>query len=190
MFTIFLFLGAMAVLVVPLCWLMRDPMRKNSARTFDSATFEESGRRHATYFPVIRRAMASSDFEFLASRAPNGLLLRAHRERQRIAKLYLADLRVDFERLLQLARAIAVLSPQAGASREFVRFRRIVRFWWRYRLVALGLHSGPALITQINGLSLIVAELAAHLESAMKDLGARAATTADSSVDRSHLDMA
>jgi hypothetical protein len=190
MITIVLFLGAMAVLFVLFSWLMRNPKRQSPACSVDSAPLEETGRYHATYLSVIHRAMAANDFEFLASRAPNGLLLRTHRERQRIAKLYLAHLRADFERLLQLARVIAGLSPPVRASREFERLRLILRFSWRYRLLALGVYSGPVLVSQINVLSMIVAELAARLESAIKDLGERAADTADSSLDRHRLDLA
>jgi hypothetical protein len=190
--TMFFLFGAVAVLLLLLCWVVRGPERKSSGCSADPASLEESGRRHATYLPVIRQAMASSDFEFLASRAPNRLVRRAHRERQRIAMLYLADLRADFEKLLQLARAIAVLSPDVGASHEFERLRLGLQFSWRYRLVVLGLYSGWLLLPQISGLSQIVSELATRLECAMKELGERAAVAAElaSSLERRRLDLA
>src|SRR5260370_10465559 len=115
MFLLFLF-AAVALLLLLLGCVARNPERKSSGCSADPAPLEESGRRHATYLPVIRQAMAASDFEFLASRAPNGLARRAHRERQRIAMLYLADLRADFDDLLRLAPVVPVLSPEVGAS--------------------------------------------------------------------------
>ncbi len=191
MFLLFLF-AAVALLLLLLGWVARNPERKSSGCSADPAPLEESGRRHATYLPVIRQAMAASDFEFLASRAPNGLARRAHRERQRIAMLYLADLRADFENLLRLARVVAVLSPEVGASHEFERLRLSLRFSCRYRLVVLGLYSGSLLLPQISGLSQIVSELAVRMESAMQEMGERAAVAAElaSSLDRRWLDLA
>src|SRR5260370_16760671 len=108
----FILFAAVAVLLLLLGWVARNPERKSSGCSADPASLEESGRRHATYLPVIRQAMAASDFEFLASRAPNGLARRTHRERQRIAMLYLPDLRAAFDNLLHLSPLAAVLSPE------------------------------------------------------------------------------
>ncbi len=187
-----LFFAAVAALLLLLCWVARNPEGNSSGGSADPASSEEGGRRHATYLPVIRQAMASSDFEFLASRAPSRLVRRTHRERQRIAMLYLADLRADFEKLLRLARVVAVLSPEAGASHESERLRLSLRFSWRYRLVVLGLYWGSLLLPQISGLSQIVSELAVRMESAMREMGERAAVAAElaSSLDRRRLDLA
>ena len=192
MSTMFFLFAAVAVLLLLLGWVAHNPERKSSGCNGDPASLEESGRRHATYLPVIRQAMAPSDFEFLALRAPNGLVRRTHRERQRIAMLYLADLRADFEKLLRLARVVAVLSPEVGASHEVEHLRLTLRFSWRYRLVVLGLYSGSLLLPQISCLSQIVSELAARMESAMQDMGERAAVAAElaSSLDRRWLDLA
>jgi hypothetical protein len=156
----------------------------------ESRALEETGRRHATYLPVIRQAMASSDVEFLATHAPNGLLRRTHRERQRIAKLYLANLRSDFYKLLHLARVIAALSPRVSGSYEFERLRLSLQFSWRYRLAAL--YSGPRSLQLISNLSQMVGELAARMEWTMQELGERAALAAElsSSLDRRRLDVA
>lgn len=190
--TMFLPVGLVAALVLALCLLARTQRPRNTAGSSNSTSLEETGRRHATYLPVIRQAMASSDFEFLACHGPHRLVLRARRERQRVAMLYLAELHTDFESLLRLARVIAVLSPQVGASRELERLRMSLRFSWHYRLVALGLYSGPIFVAQISGLSRMVAELAARMESAMRELGERAAVAARlaSSLDRRRLDLA
>jgi hypothetical protein len=187
---LFLF-AAVAVLVLLVCWVVRSPDHKLGCSA-DTAALEESGRRHATYLPVIRQAMAPNDVEFLATRASNGLLRRTHRERQHVAKLYLADLRTDFDKLLQVARVIAVLSPQVAASHEFERLRLSVQFSWRYRLAVLGLYSTPHLLPQISNLSQLVGELGARMESAMQELGERAALAAElaSSLDRRRLDVA
>jgi hypothetical protein len=189
--TIFIF-GAVAALLALLFWALRRPRQENDAGAPVLESIEEPVRQHATYFGVIRQAMSEEDFEFLAARGPVRLVRRAHKERQRIASLYLADLRADFQRLLRLAKVIAVLSPEVAASHEFERLRLSIRFSWRYHMVLLGLHSGLLLLPQLNGLSQIVSELAFRMESAMKELGERAAVAAElaSTLNRRGLDVA
>ena len=177
---------------VPVALLLRAlcPRRANRAGAIGS--MEEPTRQHATHFGVIRQAMSEEDFEFLAARASVRLVHRMHEERQRIALLYLADLRADFQRLLRLARVIAVLSPEVAASQECERLRLSIRFFWRYRMVALGLSAGLLLFPQLRGLSQMVSELACRMELAMKDLGQRAAIAAElaATLNRRGLDMA
>jgi hypothetical protein len=185
-------IGVVAVLLTLLFWAARAPKPGNPPNTPNLECIEEPSRQHATYFGVIRQAMSEEDLAFLASRGPVRLVRRAHKERQRIAMLYLAELRTDFERLLRLARVIAVLSPQVAAAHEFERLRLTVRFSWRYRMVLLGLYAGLLLLPQLSGLSQIVSELAFRMETAMKDLGERAAVAAElaSTLNRGGLDAA
>ncbi|HXN52711.1 MAG TPA: hypothetical protein VN943_12315 [Candidatus Acidoferrum sp.] len=186
-----LLFGAVGMLLALLFWALR-PRRDHQAGGPNIGSTEEPPRQPATYFGVIRQAMSGEDFEFLAARAPMRLVRRAHKERQRIAMLYLADLRADFQRLLRLARVIAVLSPEVAASHEFERLQLSMRFSWRYRMVLLGLYAGLLFLPQLNGLSQMVSELAFRLESAMKELGERAAVAAElaSTLNRRGLDMA
>ncbi|HEY4818557.1 MAG TPA: hypothetical protein VIH67_14090 [Candidatus Acidoferrum sp.] len=188
---IFIF-SAVAALLALLFWALRGPRQKNHAGAPSLESIQEPVRQHATYFGVIRQAMSEEDFEFLAARGPVRLVRRAHKERQRIALLYLADLRADFERLLRLARVIAALSPEIAASHEFERLRLSIRFSWRYQMVLLGLYAGLLLLPQLSGLSQIVSELAFRMESAMKELGERAAVAAElaSTLNRRGLDVA
>lgn len=164
----------MALLFAAVC-----PRRNVRSEAVRIGPNDESARQHATYFGVIRQAMSAEDFDFLATRAPLPLVRRAHRERQRIAVLYLSDLRDDFERLLRLARVVAVLSPQVAASHELERMRLSVRFCWRYRMVLLGLRAGFLFLPQLHGLNQMVGELAYRMETAMRELGERAVIAAE-----------
>ena len=188
---LFLPFGAVGVLLALLFWAL-CPRRANRAAA--TGSMEKPAGRHTTYFAVIRQAMSEEDFEFLAARAPVRLARRAHRERQRIAMLYLADLLADFQRLLRLAGVIAALSPEAAASHEYerLRLRLSMRFFCRYRMVVLGLNAGLLLFPQLCGLSQMVSELAVRMELAMKELGQRAAVAAElaSTLDRRGLDTA
>lgn len=189
----FLFIfGAIGILLSLLFWVLRTPKRDTPAGVPAIRSTEEPSRPHATYFAVIRQAMSEEDFDFLAARGPLRLVRRTHKERARIAMLYLTELRADFHRLLRLARVIAVLSPEVAASHEFERLRLTLRFSWRYRMVLLGLYAGLLFLPQLSGLSIMVSELALRMEVAMKELGDRAAVAAElaSSLNRRGLDVA
>jgi hypothetical protein len=188
--SLFLISSAVALLLILLLRALRSPRNESDAPYLEP--FEEPVRQHATYFGLIRQAMSHEDFDFLAARGPVRLVRRAHQERQRIALLYLQNLRADFQRLLRLASVITRLSPEIAASHEFERMRLSIRFSWRYRIVLLGLYAGHLLMPQLSGLSQIVGELAFRMESAMQELGERASIAAElaSTLNRSGLDPA
>jgi hypothetical protein len=98
-----LIFGAVAMVLLALFWALLNPKRDRHPDVSRMALMEEPARHHATYLGVIRQAMSEEDFDFLSSRGPLPLARRAHRERQRIAMLYLRELRADFQRLLRLA---------------------------------------------------------------------------------------
>ena len=190
--TLILIFVTTAALLGLLCWALRTPGRDGRTGVSSIESIEEPARPHATYFGVIRQAMSQEDFNFLATHGPLRLVRRAHKERQRIAMLYLTDLRADFQRLLRLAKVIAVLSPEVAASHEFERLRLTLRFSWRYRMIRLGLYAGLLFFPQLNGLSVMVSEFALRMEVAMKELGDRAAVAAElaSTLNRRGLDVA
>jgi hypothetical protein len=175
--TYFLFFGIVAVLLSLVIWALRNPS-KNPPQEFDLASLEQSGRRHATYIALIQQALSPADIDFLSSRGSPVLVRRVKKERRSIVLLYLRQLQTDFRRLLYLARAVAVLSPEVGAGQEFERLRLSVLFSCRYQMVRLTLHSGPLSLPQLGGLSQLVSELAVQMESSMKELGERAALAA------------
>ena len=183
--------GAVGLLLTLLAYALRRPARKEQLAG-DIEGIGDPARPHATYLPVIRQAMSAQDFAFLESRAQGSAVRRAHRERQRIAILYLADLRADFQRLLRLARVIAVMSPEVAASHEFERLRLSVQFSLLYGIVLAALHSGWLLMPQLSGLSAMVSDLAYRMEASMKELGERAAIAIEltSTLNRRRLDAA
>jgi hypothetical protein len=190
--TFILIFGATAIVLALLFWVLRNPKSDAPVGVSTLGSIEEPARPHATYFGVIRQAMSEEDFDFLATRGPLRLVRRRHKERARIAMLYLAELRADFDRLLRLARVIAVLSPQVAASHEFERLRLTLRFSWRYQMVRTGLYVGLLFLPQLSGLSAMVSELAFRMEVAMKELGDRATVAAElaSTLNRRRLDVA
>jgi hypothetical protein len=177
------------LLLLLLAWVLRDPRKQvNRASTLGAA--EESGRRHVTYFPQMKQALATEDFAFLNSRGSRALSRRVRKERQKLALAYLACLRGDFLRLWRLARVIASMSQQVGMEQEFERLQLGLAFSWRYEMIRIKFLLGFAPLPELGTLSEVISRMSIRLETAMNDLGERAALAAKlaSSLDGRGLD--
>jgi hypothetical protein len=181
----YFFFGFVAVLLVLLIWSLRSP-KKQPLSSLDAATFKDPDRRHATYLSQIHRALAPADFEFLASHGSAKLVRRVRKQRRRIALLYLSSVQEDFQKLLRLARVIAVLSQEVGAAQEFERLWLGVQFGLRCQMIRIGLLCGFAALPQLKGLSQMVSGFAVRMETAIAELGERAALATElaSSLER------
>jgi hypothetical protein len=190
-FTLILFLPIVAALLAVLTWALRGP-RPSSTQKLDLECLEQTGRRHATYLPLIHQALSPMDLGFLASHGSSALLRRVRKERRGVTLAYLAALHDDFQRLLRLAQVVALLSPDVGAAQEFERARLSVQFSLRYQMLRAGLYAGLLSLPRLDALSHMVSELAARMEMALKELGERAALAAKaaSSLDRRGVDIA
>ncbi len=177
------------LLLLLLAWVLRDP-RKLAKPGGDLGTAEELDRRHVTYFPQVKRALAAEDFAFLASRGSRALAQLVRKERRRIALAYLACLRGDFLKLWRLARVIASMSPEVGVAQEVKRLQLGLAFSWRYEAIRIKFIFGLAPLPELGSLSEVVSRLSIRLETAMRDLGERAALAAKlaSSLDGRGLD--
>jgi hypothetical protein len=175
--TFLLFFLIVTVLLALLTWVLRNPEQRKALKV-EPASLEQAGRRHATYLPLIRQALSPVDLEFLALRGSPRLARRARKERRRIALSYLGELRNDFQRLLRLARVVASLSPAVGTTQELERLRLSFHFSFRWQMVRAGLYVGLLVLPQLSGLSEVVSELAFRIETAMKEIGERAALAA------------
>jgi hypothetical protein len=172
-----------------LAWVLRDP-RELEQPDADLGNAEDLDQRHVTYFPQVRQAMAAEDSTFLSSRASQVLARRVQRERRKIALAYLACLRGDFLKLWRLARVIASMAPQVGAAQELERLQLGLAFSWRYEMVRMKFLLGFAPLPELGSLSGVVSRLSIRLETAMKEVGERAALAARlaSSLDGHGLD--
>jgi hypothetical protein len=179
------YLGLVVLLLLLLGWALRTP-RKRGGISVGLGALEETGQRHVTYLPQIRQALAPADFEFLASRASAKLTSRVRKERRRIAFTYLYAIQEDFRRLLRLARVIAVLSPEVHTAQEFERLRLSVQFTLRCQMIRVELLLGLAPLPQLSGLSRMVSGFAVRMETAITELGERAALATElaSSLER------
>ncbi len=184
------FFALIGLLLLLFGWSVRSPKRP-APRSPCVGAVDECERKHIAYLPQIRQAFSKADYEFLSKNAPVDVLRRVRRERQRVALGYLAALRDDFQSLLQMARVIAVLSPELEAVHEFERLRLTAKFTCQYHMIRWKLLGGAAPVPQLKGLSDLVSGLSVRIEAAMKELGERAAVAAElaSSMNRRRLDV-
>jgi hypothetical protein len=176
-FTFPLLISFAALILLLLVWVLRDP-RKHIMPDGDPGSSEESGQRHVGYFPQVRQALEAEDFAFLGSRGSPQLARRVRRERRKIALAYLACLRGDFLKLWRLARVIASMSPQVGVGQELARLRLGLIFSLRYEMIRVKFLFGFSPLPELGSLSDVVSRLSIRLETAMKNLGERAALAA------------
>jgi hypothetical protein len=182
--SVILFFVFVGVLVLGLLWATWG-FRKRRNVLADPRKLEVESCQHATFLPQIRQALAPDDDEFLSSRASSKVYHRAKRERRAVAVAYLESLRQDFQNLLDIAKAIALLSPEVVAIQEFERVRLTAAFLVRYELIRFKLSAGFAPIPQLDGLSNLVSGLSVRMDAAIKELGERAVDLASSMNRRS-----
>jgi hypothetical protein len=176
--TLIFFGLCVALLLLLLSYALRESEAPARSRK-GLGPLEEDGRAHVNFLSQVRRAMAQEDEEFLVRAGVRGLRQRVKRERLRVALKFLSALHQDFDSLLRAAEAIARLSPEIGVGQEFERFRLTAQFVCRFRLIQLALRLGYAPLPQVDGLSHLISGFSVRLETAMKQLGERAALVAE-----------
>ena len=176
--TLFLFFSFVVVLLLLLFWALRGP-RKLTKPEAGTNFLQETGKRHVNFLPQIRQALAETDSLYVLEKAPAFVARRMRQERRRIALAYLSAVRDDFQSLLRTASMIARLSPEVVALHEFERVRLTVAFAWHYQRVRLQLRVGLVPIPGLDGLSDLVSGLSVRMETAMNELGERAALAAE-----------
>jgi hypothetical protein len=183
--------GSAGLAIVLLLYLvLQSDLKTRTSPVLETAG--EPARAHVTHLSVIRRAMSEQDLSFLESRADAPAVRRAHQERRQIAILYVLALRSDFQRLLRLARIVALMSPEVAAAHELERLRLIVMFTLRYELLMAGLRLGWLFMPTLGALIGMLSELALRMEASMLDLGERSLVAMElaSTLDRRSLDAA
>ena len=188
----FLYFAAVALLLVLLVLglaLSQEPRRRVERRERAPGT---EGRRHATYLPLIRQALSANDIAFVASRGSVALARKIRKDRRRVVLAYLAALHEDFTRLLRFARVVATLSPEVATAQEAERLWLSMQFACRYQMLRAAVYSGVLPQRSLDALSHMVSELAVRMETAISELGERAALAARmaSSLDGHGVDVA
>lgn len=165
------------LLLLALGWLYLAQRRSRPAEKLNGRPDREW--RHIHYLPHIKQALSPTDFTFLRERGSPQLAERVGKERRRIAIDFLQAMRSDFEKLLQLARVISAMSPNVEVARELQGFRLQAVFLYRYYLIYARLRLGIAPSKALGNLSDMVSALTVRMETAISELGERAALAAE-----------
>jgi hypothetical protein len=171
---------SIAVLLLALGWFSLSKLRRRPPATLAATADREW--RHIAYLTHIKQALAGSDLEFLEAYGSTELSARVRKERQVIALRYLRALRKDFEKLLHFARVIAAMSPEVEVVQELQGLRVHAEFSYRYYLIYVRLRSGMGASRPLGDLSDMVSALTMQVETAISELGERAALGAEISL--------
>jgi hypothetical protein len=174
--------GAALLLLGLMIWALRGLTGKRRR-----GGLEEQARSNIQYFSQIQQALSREDREFVRAKGGPDLAGSMGGERRKVARDFLKALDKEFTRLLRLARVIATLSPEVAPLQEFERMRLSAMFHWRLRVIRIALALGASPRPQLSVVSDIVSRLNVQIQTAMKELGERAALAAElaSAVDRS-----
>jgi hypothetical protein len=175
---LFFFVIPVVIFLLLFGWALYGARRRVEKHP-ESLVLEDLSRRHVVFLPQIRQSLAPQDYSYLASRGSKKLVRRVRKERRRIAFAYLAAVQADFRRLLRLARLVALLSPEVVAVQEFEQLRLSCQFSLRCQWIRARLILGPTPFSQLNRLSSMVSGLSIRLETAITELGERAALASE-----------
>lgn len=172
-----LIVAAVAGVAILLFWSLRARRETSSGRK--PLDLLGAPGCHMNYLAQMLQALHPADLAFVGSRGPRELQRRIKRERRKIVLDYLQFLRTDFDQLLRLARVIAVLSPEIAPAQEWERLRLSTWFSLSYFLLRVRLRSGFEIASRLNGFSAQIGDFTLRIETAMKELGERAALASE-----------
>jgi endo-1,4-beta-mannosidase len=161
-----------------LLWLLTS--RHKSTRTAATSFHPKAMNafptaKHYVYFPQIRQALSTTDFQYLMENAPSKVAKQAIRERRSVARRFLKGLHEDFSNLARLGRIIAALSPEVSREQETERLILNLKFQMLYALVWLRLSTGNLPLPQLEHLTELVGGLASRMDEAMAKISALSA---------------
>jgi hypothetical protein len=175
----FIAAGIFAIALVGLLvWALHRP-RHRRRRAKEGLSVLRSAPQHLCSMGSIRQAFDPEDLKYVQDRAGSTLAKQVAKERRQVAFLYLAAIRRDFEDLLQLARVVALLSPEVSGVHEYERLRLTMVFRARFQLLRLRFLAGYLALPELGALGEMVTTLAVQMETAMAELGERAALAAE-----------
>jgi hypothetical protein len=123
----FLFFLCFALVLLTLLLLASRSSKQPSSGSVD--IFESlSQSRHWSRLAQIQQALRPEDTEYLRESGHPGLMRALRQQRRRIALMYLIQLQEEFEMLLEISRALAVMSPEVVGMRELERWKLSATF--------------------------------------------------------------
>ena len=122
-------------------------------------------QHHCMRLPFIRRALQPEDTEFLGEFGNKPLMREIRAERRRIALHYLDQLQLEFETLLEISRAMAVMAPEVVAVEEMERWKLSLVFAMNCAVLRWRLRLGLQPASGFAAISSMTTGMVRHLEA-------------------------
>ena len=165
------------VLIILLVCALHPP--KQSVRHGESVFDLLSEPRHCTRLPYILQALRPEDTNFLQESGAGALMQSLRQQRRRIALHYLDQLQQEFELLLQISRALAVMAPEVMAIQELERLKLSIVFAFNCAILRFRLRVGMRPLEGFASLSTMANEMVRHLEAVTSNIAEAAVHSAE-----------
>ncbi|HME13543.1 MAG TPA: hypothetical protein VKF79_11805 [Candidatus Acidoferrum sp.] len=175
------------MLLAALLWALRQAAGGRPS----AAILEDPQQSNVEYFSQIHQALGAQDREFLLTKGGARLARIVDHERRGVALDFLRALRQEFAHGMRQARVIASLSPEVDTMQEFERLWLTTVFHVRLQALRAQLLLGRRPVSEMIMVSNVVSRLNVRMETAMKELGERAALAAElaSTAHRGDVDL-
>jgi hypothetical protein len=148
-----------------------------------------SQTRHCSRLSHILRALQPEDTEYLGESGQVALMQSLRQQRRRIALNYLAQLQEEFETLLEISRALAVMSPQVVGMQEMERWKLSAEFAMNCTYLRCRLRLGLQPFSGFTMLSNMATDIARQLDTATTRIAEAAVQgTEHSALGRENID--
>jgi hypothetical protein len=166
------FLALAVVLIALLFWATRPP----KAIPYPVQDIFEllSLQRHCMRLPFIQQALQPEDTEFLGKTGNKPLMREIRAQRRRIALHYLDQLQQEFETLLEISRAMAVMAPEVVAVEEIERWKLSLAFAMNCTVLRCRLWLRLRPVSGFASIATMTTGMVRHLEAATASIAENA----------------
>lgn len=166
------FLALAVMLIGLLLWATRPP--KGIPCPVQDIFELLSRQRHCMRLSFIQHALQLEDTEFLGKSGNKALMREIRARRRRIALHYLDQLQQEFETLLEISRAMAVMAPEVVAVEEMERWKLSLVFAMNCSLLRCRLWLGLRPVSGFTSISIMATGMVRHLEAATASIAENA----------------
>ena len=168
-------------LIALLAWALRPP--KGRVHQSESVFDVLSEPRHCAHLPQILQALQPEDAEFLKQSGATALVHSLRGKRRRIALDYLDKLQEEFELLLEISRALAVMAPEVEPIEEMERWKLSASFALSCSVLRFKLRLGLRPLERLALLSTMATAMVRHLEAVTSKIAEAAVQSAGAPPD-------
>ena len=160
-----LFFLLFALVLLALLLLATRSSKHPSSPSMD--VFESlSQSRHCSRLSQILQTLRPEDTEYLQQIGQTALMQELRQQRRRIALIYLDRLQEEFETLLEISRALAVMSPEVVGMQELERWKLSAAFGINCAYLRWRLRLGLQAVSGFTLLSNMASEITRQLDNA------------------------